>query len=155
MNCSFAHLSWVTWANHSLLLIFHERPEWFAHGRSFVLSDLSDLLTVAYLSRAIWANCSQSLIWFERNERTPSPGAIVRTCANDGVGQQQVQMSSSSAYLYNLDSGHLYFLTTKSILKMYFYFLLYFLPYFFNPLVPGDFFFEFFYQNWWRGALHE
>ena len=25
----------------------------------------------------------------------------------------------------------------------------------FNPLVPGNFFFEFLHQNWWRGALHE
>ncbi len=68
-NCSFAHLSWVTWANCSWSLICHERPEQFAHGHSFVLSDLSDSLTVAHLSWAIWANRSQSLIWFEQNER--------------------------------------------------------------------------------------
>ena len=49
------------------LLISSER---ITHGRSFVLSDLSDSLTVAHLSWAIWANCSQSLIWFER---IPSP----------------------------------------------------------------------------------
>ena len=48
---SFAHLSWATWANRSWLLICHERPEWFAQGCSFVLSDLSESLTVAQL---IW-----------------------------------------------------------------------------------------------------
>ena len=31
-------------------LICHEQPEQFAHGRSFVLSDLSDSLKVAHLS---------------------------------------------------------------------------------------------------------
>ena len=51
------------------LLIYHEQPGGFAHGRSFVLSALRDLLTVAHLSWAIWANPSQSLIWFERNEQ--------------------------------------------------------------------------------------
>ena len=39
------------------LLIFHEQPEQFAHSRSFVLSDLSELLTVAHL---IWANKQMS-----------------------------------------------------------------------------------------------
>ena len=33
----YPHLSWATWANHSLLLISHEGPERFAHSRSFVL----------------------------------------------------------------------------------------------------------------------
>ena len=50
-------------------LICHERPEWIAHGRSLVMSDLSALLKVAHLSWVIWANRSQSLIWFERSER--------------------------------------------------------------------------------------
>ena len=53
---SFANLSWVTWANQSHSLICPEGPEQFAHGRSFVLSDLSQLLTFADLSSAIWAN---------------------------------------------------------------------------------------------------
>ena len=37
-------------------LIFGERNEWFAHGRSFVLSNLSESLTVAHLIWAKWAN---------------------------------------------------------------------------------------------------
>ena len=55
-------------SNSLTLLISSERPEQIAHGRSFPLSDLSDLLMVAHMSWAIWANRSQSLIWFERNE---------------------------------------------------------------------------------------
>ena len=42
---SFAQFWWATWANRSWWLIFGERPEWFTHGRSFVVSDLSDSLT--------------------------------------------------------------------------------------------------------------
>ena len=68
VNCSFAHFCWVTWANCSWLLICHERairswsffwyerPEQFAHSHSFVLSDLSESLTVPYLIWAKWAN---------------------------------------------------------------------------------------------------
>ena len=51
-----AHLSWATWAICLRLLISSERPERFAHGRSFVLSDLSESLTVAHLIWAKWAN---------------------------------------------------------------------------------------------------
>ena len=54
-NRSFAHLPCATWANCSRLLICLERPEQFAQGRSFFLTDLSESLTV--------------LIWFERNEQ--------------------------------------------------------------------------------------
>ena len=51
------------------LLFCPERPERFAHSRSeqinhgclFLVSNLSNSLTVALLSWAIWANCSQSL----------------------------------------------------------------------------------------------
>ena len=39
-----AHLSWATWAIRSWSLICLEQPEQFAHNRSFVLSDLSELL---------------------------------------------------------------------------------------------------------------
>ena len=35
-------------------LIFSERPEQIAHGHSFVLSDLSDSLTVAHFLWATW-----------------------------------------------------------------------------------------------------
>ena len=66
------------------LLIYHEQPERNPHSWSFVISNLSnsltvallinmsnlsDWLTVAHLSWAIWVSRSQSLIWFERSER--------------------------------------------------------------------------------------
>ena len=53
--------------NLSESLICHERPKRIAHGCSFVLSDLSDSLTVTHLIWAKWSN--------ERwaNERIPSP----------------------------------------------------------------------------------
>ena len=62
-----AHFWWATWAICSQSLICLERPEPFAHSRSFVLSDLSESLTVASLIWAKWRN--------ERwaNERIPSP----------------------------------------------------------------------------------
>ena len=65
----FAVLSWATWANRSLSLFCHEQPERFTHGCSFVMSDLSNLLTVAHFSWTIWAIHSQSLIcpqWSEQ-----------------------------------------------------------------------------------------
>ena len=68
---TIAHFWWATWANRSRSLSFGERPEWFAHSRSFVLSDLSKLLTVPHLIWAIWAK--------ERwaNEQIPSPGELL------------------------------------------------------------------------------
>ena len=81
-NKRFAHsLNYHEWAwvNCSLLIICHERPERFTPSRSFDMSDLSDLLTVAHLSWAIWANHSQSLIWFEQSERI-SKWANSQTC---------------------------------------------------------------------------
>ena len=62
-SLTVAHLSWATWAIRSQSLICLEGPEGFAHSHSFVLSDLSKLLTV--------------LNWFERieqmiDERIPS-----------------------------------------------------------------------------------
>ena len=50
-NRSFAHLSWVTWANCS-----------------FVMSHLRELLMVAHLSWATWAIRSQLLIFLEQSE---------------------------------------------------------------------------------------
>ena len=64
-----AHFLWASWAIRSWSLICLGQPERFAHGRSFPLSNLSNLLTVAHLSWAIWANRSQPLIWLEQNER--------------------------------------------------------------------------------------
>ena len=76
---SFAHLSWMTWANRSQLLFCHEWPEQIAHGHSFVRSDLSDLLTVAHLSWVIWSNHSQLLTCSEQSERM-SEWANSRPC---------------------------------------------------------------------------
>ena len=41
------------WFTHSL--IYGERPEGFSHHRSFLLSNMSETLTVAHLSWATWA----------------------------------------------------------------------------------------------------
>ena len=43
--CSFAHFYSATWAIRSWSLICGEQPEQIAHGSSFLVSDLSDLLT--------------------------------------------------------------------------------------------------------------
>ena len=51
------------------LLIYHKQLEQIAHGRSFVMSNLSDSLTVAILTWATWAIRSQSLICPERSEQ--------------------------------------------------------------------------------------
>ena len=80
--------SFVFWANHWLfakkwanewfaqkseqfahLPIFGERPERFAHNRSFLVSDLSKSLMVAQFWWATWVICSQSLICLERSEQ--------------------------------------------------------------------------------------
>ena len=50
-------------------LISYEQPERIAHSCSFVLTDLSDLLTVAHFLWATWVICSKSLICLERSER--------------------------------------------------------------------------------------
>ena len=51
------------------LLFYHEQPEQITHSRYFVLSNLSDFLTVSYLSWATWAISSQLLICPERSEQ--------------------------------------------------------------------------------------
>ena len=53
----------------SNLLICPERPERIAHICSFVMSDLSDSLTVAHLSWGTWANRSHFFICPERFEQ--------------------------------------------------------------------------------------
>ena len=50
-------------------LTYHERPERIAHGCSFVMSDLSDSLTVALLIWVTWVIPSQSLICLQRSEQ--------------------------------------------------------------------------------------
>ena len=59
------------------LLIFGKRPERIAHSCSFVMSDLSDLLTVDLLIWATWAIRSQLLICLERSEQ------IAHSCSLD------------------------------------------------------------------------
>ena len=56
-------------------LISSERPDWFAHGCSFILSDLSEMLTVAHLIWAKWATERMSDWANEQwaNELIPSP----------------------------------------------------------------------------------
>ena len=43
---SFTHFRWATWAIRSRSLVSSEWPEQIAHGRSFLVSDLSDMLTL-------------------------------------------------------------------------------------------------------------
>ena len=106
---SFAHFWWATWANHSLrsflvsnlsdllaslikkewmskLLVFCEwKSKWVICSKkraicSFIMSDLSESLTVAHLSWAIWANRTQLLIWSEGSEQM-SKWANSQPCA--------------------------------------------------------------------------
>ena len=81
-NHSFALFWWATWVIRSWLLISSEQPEQIAHGRSFILSDLSESLShsfdlsdlskslmVAYFLWATWAIRSLSLISSELPDR--------------------------------------------------------------------------------------
>ena len=45
-------------------LIFRERPKRFAHGCSFLVSDLSKSLMVAHFWWATWAICSHRSFWW-------------------------------------------------------------------------------------------
>ena len=107
-NRSLAHFLWATWANRSWSLICLERPERFAHGRSFPLSDLSDLLTVAHLSWAIWANCSQPLLWFERNEQM-SEWANEWWAMSEWANSQPCSKLKRCADLVNPEFYHLHY----------------------------------------------
>ena len=51
---SFTHFWWVTWAICSQSLIFSEGPEWIAHGRSFLVRDLSDFAHITHFWWATW-----------------------------------------------------------------------------------------------------
>ena len=100
-NKWFAHLSWANWGNISQLLFCHERPQRFAHCRSF---NLSDSLTVAHLSWAIWANRSQSLIWSEQFKRM----------SNEQMRDEQ--MSSQPCLVVNFQIRHwLFFIKSANI----------------------------------------
>ena len=75
---SFAHFWWATWAICSRSLISSERPERIAHGRSFLVSDLSDWLTslifgeqherFAHNAQRKWAIVSESLTLLTKKE---------------------------------------------------------------------------------------
>ena len=87
-NDRFAKKEWF-----AHLLFYHEWPEQIAHNRSFVMSDLSDLINVAHLSWAVWENHSQSLICPERfeqiwaNERIPNPNDQKSSRASEKGGK--------------------------------------------------------------------
>ena len=52
--------------------LWHDCPEWLAHSRSFVLSNLSELLTVAHLIWAFWANEQMSDEWMSEFPTLPN-----------------------------------------------------------------------------------
>ena len=69
--------------------------------RSFLVSDLSDLLTVNHLSWAIWANCSQSLnkmSHFERMSEFP-PLVILYSPLQHAVLHSRTKISALMVYL--------------------------------------------------------
>ena len=73
---SFAHFLWATWVNRSRSIICLEQPEWFAHGCSFPLSDLSSrpLICLEQSERIAHSHSfdlSEMSKWV--NERIPSP----------------------------------------------------------------------------------
>ena len=65
--------------------------------RSFLVSNLSDSLTVAHLSWAIWANRSQLLIWSEGSEQM-SKWANSQPCAFHTVADLTCSWSSSKIW---------------------------------------------------------
>ena len=100
-NERLAHFWWATWAIRSWLLIFGEQPEQIPHGRSFLVNNLSDLLTVAHLSWAIWANRSQSLIWFERNE-----GMSNERMSDERMSKFPAQQGIQPKYMFTIYTLH-------------------------------------------------
>ena len=65
---SFTNFWWATWAIRSQSLISSERHERIAYDHSFLVSDLSDSLTIAHFLWATWVNRLWSLIFSERPE---------------------------------------------------------------------------------------
>ena len=78
-NHSFAHFWWATWAICSQSLISSERCERIAHGGSFLVSNLSDLLIslifgerpelLAHIAQRKWAIVSESLILLTKKRK--------------------------------------------------------------------------------------
>ena len=60
-----AHFWWAIWANWSQALIFGEWPERFAYSHSFVMSNLSDLLTLLFKKE--WM--SESLVFLKNLQK--------------------------------------------------------------------------------------
>ena len=84
--CSFVYFWQATWMICSQLLIFGGRLAQIAHGRSLLVSNLSDSLSVAHLSWAIWANCSQLLIKMSNFEQMSGfPTLIIPRPLLDGL----------------------------------------------------------------------
>ena len=73
----FAHQKWATMSDSLRSLRGNERMSDSLKKmsdsliRSFLVSDLSQSLTIAHFLWATWANCSWSLIFGQRNERLP------------------------------------------------------------------------------------
>ena len=61
-NEQFAHFWWATWAIRSWSLIFGEQHDRIAHGRSFLVSGLSDSLTSLTKNEGM----SESLIFLNK-----------------------------------------------------------------------------------------
>ena len=114
-------------------LIYHEQPEQITHGRSFVMSDLSDSLMVTHLSWATWAIGSQSIICLERS------GRIAHSCsfdlskmskwANEQWANEQIPSPGNGEQFRHIEPSN----TVASIVKLsssevhtHFYFILYF-----------------------------
>ena len=73
------------------LLFFKEWHERIAHGRSFVMSNLSKLLTVALLFRATWGICSRSLFKKETATERRATGAIWFLALKGGKPQKPLE----------------------------------------------------------------
>ena len=71
-------------------LSFGERPERFAHSRSFVLSNLSKSLSVGHLIWAKWANEHWA------NERIPSPARFATGAIWDISDKKLYQVSPAT-----------------------------------------------------------
>ena len=95
-NRSIAHFLWATWANRLRSRICLERPEQFALGRSFPLSNLSNLLLVAHLSCA-WVHRHQTgnrrvqwAVWtFSSRLWSGKRGHVVER-SNESVGKMRL-----------------------------------------------------------------
>ena len=94
--------------SESLMSLFFTEPQkGFAHGQSFVMSNLSELLTVALLLRATRVINSQSFYFKERIEQIAHSCSIIWTILSKRVkrekanSQPQPQPLASATIAYN------------------------------------------------------